>query len=124
MRLAPNPFVYIFPAILLGAVLLYYLYGAVDRVGLETHDAEARVIGKQVGPGSTTYHTTVVDGRTWSQAQTNPDAYIVTLDVEGDTTGSAVSRQLYESLDTGERVRVQFRRTRLSKRVLVTDVSR
>jgi hypothetical protein len=120
----PSPFVYVFPAVILAAVLLYFLYGAVDRLGLETGQAEARVTGKQFAPGSTTYTTEVVGGRTVTRPHRNPEAYVVTLDVNGEATGGAVSRELYDSLQAGERVRVQFRRTRLSKRMLVTDVRR
>ncbi len=121
---SPNPFVYAFPAVVLVCVLMYFLYGAVDRMGLETHQAEARVTGKQFAAGSTTYRTTVVNGRTVTQSDRNPDAYIVALDLEGVPTGGVVSPDLYESLETGERVRVQFQRTRLTKRLLDTDVSR
>ena len=121
---SPNAFVYLFPAIALAAVLLYFLYGAVDRFGLETHQADARVTGKQFAPGSTTYNTKVVAGRAWTESTRNPDAYIVTLEVDGEATGGAVSPQMYESLKEGERVRVRYQRTRFSKQILVTDVSR
>lgn len=122
---APNPFViYAFPAIALVAVLLYFVYGAVNRVGLDTYQGEARVTGKQLTPGSTTYTTEVVAGRSWTKANQNPDAYVVQLDLDGEATGGMVSQQLYESLQAGERVRVRFSRTRLTKRILVTDVSR
>lgn len=119
-----NPFAYVFPALALAAVALYFVYGAVDRLGLEARSAEARVTGKQFAPGSTTYTTEVVAGRTWTRADRNPDAYVVTLDVGGEVTGGMVEPQLYESLQPGERVRVTLRRTRLSRRLLVTDVSR
>jgi hypothetical protein len=118
----PNPVVYIVPAVVLAAVLLYYLYGAADRLALETHHTEARVTGKQFAPGSTTYNTTIVAGRAWTQGTKNPDIYVIGLDVEGKVTGGAVSRQMYESLQAGERVRVEYQRTRFSKQILVTDV--
>jgi hypothetical protein len=120
----PSRLVYIFPAIAFGAVALYYLYGAVDRLGLETQRAEARVTGKQVARGSTTYNTTIAGGRAWSQAAENPDAFIVALEIEGEASGGAVDSQMYESLSEGDRVQVQFQRTRISRQILVTNVHR
>jgi hypothetical protein len=115
---------YLFPALALAAVLLYFVYGAVDRFGLATEQSDARVTGKQVYKGSTTYTSDVVAGRTWVKSSTNPDAYVVSLDMGGFATGGAVSPELYESLQPGERVRVEFRRTRFSRQVLVTSVRR
>ena len=119
-----NRLVYVFPAVAFAAVGLYYLYGAVDRLGLETYQAEARVTGKQVAPGSTTYNTVIAAGRSWTQATTNPDARIVALELEGHATGGAVDPQTYDSLKEGDQVHVQFQRTRFSKQILVTDVRR
>ncbi len=121
---SPNPFVYAFPAILLVCVMLYFLYGAVDRMGLETYETQARIMDKQFTPGSTTYHTNVVNDRNFTQAHRNPDAYMVTFDLNGVPSGGLVDPQLYETLQPGEQVRVQFRRTRLTGRVLVTHVDR
>ncbi|HUQ84045.1 MAG TPA: hypothetical protein VM076_23040 [Gemmatimonadaceae bacterium] len=119
-----NSFAYIFPAVALAAVALYFLYGAIDRLGLDAQQAEAQVTGKQYAAGSTTYTTEVIGGRTMTRANQNPEAFMVTLTVGGEETGSAVSKPLYESLVAGERVHVRVRRTRLSKRLLVTNVTR
>jgi hypothetical protein len=115
---------YAFPAIALTAVALWLAYQAFDRLGLETRQAEARVTGKQFAPGATTYTSEVIDGRTYTRADERPDTYVVNLDLAGEAAGGAVSPQLYASLEAGERVRVRFRRTRVTKRLLVTDVSR
>jgi hypothetical protein len=120
----PNPFVYVFPAVALAAVLLYFVYGAYDRLGLESVQAQARVTGKQFAPGTTTYTSENIGGRNVTRAHRNEDSYIVLLDVSGEQTGGAVSKQLYDSLEAGESVRVSLRRTRVSRRLLVTDVSR
>ncbi len=120
----PNRLVYVFPAIAFTAVLLYYLYGAVDRLGLETRQAEARVTGRQFAHGSTTYNTTIAAGRAWTQAHENSDAYIVMFEVDGEATGGVVDSGLYESLKEGDEVHVRFQRTRFSKQLLVTDVRR
>ena len=119
-----NPLVYAFPAVALAAVLLYFLYGALDRFGLETQRSVARVTGKQVSRGSTTYHTNVVAGRSWTQSSQNPDGYIVSLEIDGKAIIGAVSPEMYESLQPDEPVRVEFKQTRFSNRTLVTDVRR
>jgi hypothetical protein len=119
-----NPIVYVFPALALAAVLLYFLYGALDRFGLETYRSEARVTGKHFSRGPTTYNTNIVAGRAWTQSSQNPDAYIVSLEIDGKPTIGAVSPEMYESLQPGERVRVAFQQTRFSNRTLVTDVRR
>lgn len=124
MPQGPNAFVYVFPAVLLLGAALYFGYGALDRAGLAARQADAVVTGKQHAAGSTTYNTNIVGGRALTQATRNPDAYIVTFVVEGEPTGGAVSRELYDSLQTGDPVHVQFRRTRLSNRIVVTTVSR
>lgn len=120
----PNPFVYIFPALLVVAAVLYFGYGALDRAAVATKSATAVVTGKQFAKGSTTYHTTMVGNQNLVQADRNPDAYVLLFDLEGEHTGGAVSRELYDALQPGDSVRVRFRRTRLSNRILVTDVSR
>src|SRR5258708_30800871 len=107
----PNPLVYAFPAIALALVLLYYLYGAVDGLGTDTQRTEARVTGKQYAPGSTTYNTNVVAGRAWTQSSKNPDFYVIGLEVEGEPAGGAVTPQMYESLQPGDVVHVEFQRT-------------
>jgi hypothetical protein len=115
---------YAIPAVVLAAVVLYYLYGAIDRFGLATNQTEARVTGKQLAAGSTTYNTNVVAGRAWTQSSTNPDARIVEIEIDGVATGGVVTPQLYESLQPGERVHVAFQRTRFSKQIVVTDIRR
>ncbi len=118
----PSPFVYIFPAVLLVGALLYFGYGALDRGALETRQAEARVTGKQFTPGSATYRTVEAGGRSWVQKDRYPDAYVVTLELNGEATSALVKPELYQSLEAGDSVQVRFRRTRLSNRLLVTDV--
>src|SRR6267378_3610883 len=107
----PSPIVYILPALAFAAALLYYAYGAIDRLGLETHQAEARVTTKNFAAGSTTYHTNIVAGRAWTQSQKYADSYIVGLDIDGVVTGGLVTPEVYATLNPGERVQVRFKRT-------------
>jgi hypothetical protein len=119
-----NPFAYVFPALVLLAVVGYYLYGALDRYGLETRAAQARVTGKQLTPGSTTYNTNVVAGRAWTQSTRNPGAYVVTLDIQGHPTSAYVGEELFQVLQSGDAVEVQVRRTRFSRQLQVVNVGR
>jgi hypothetical protein len=120
-----SPLVYIFPALAFAAVCVYFLYGALDRIGLETHETDGRITTKQFAQGSTTYNTNIVAGRAWTQSSQNPDQYMVSLELDGDvTTGGFVDKQMYESLQPGERVRVKYQRTRFSNKLMVTEVSR
>ena len=119
-----NPFVYILPAIAIVALLLYFAYGAVDRLGLETHDSLATVTGKQFNAAGTTYRTTVAGGQTWVQSDKTPETYVVLLNVGGEPTVAVVSKQLYETLQTNDSVQVTTRRTRITRRLEVVQVSR
>jgi hypothetical protein len=119
-----SPYAYIFPALALGAAILYYAYGALDRMGLDTQETFAQVTERNFAQGSTTYHTNIVAGRAWTQSSQNPDAYMVGLEVEGTPTGGFVTKQMYDTLATGDRVRVKYKRTRFSNKLVVTDVSR
>lgn len=123
MPTSGNPFAYALPAIAVTLVVLYYLYGAVDRLGLSTQDAEGVVISKAYTPGSTTYNTNVAGGRSWVQASRNPDMYSVELQVEGETAGGLVDKKLYDVLKANDRVRLRVGRTRLTKRLIVREVA-
>jgi hypothetical protein len=120
----PSPLVYALPALALALVAIWYAYGALDRMGLDVQRAQARVTAKQVAAGSTTYHTNTVGGRAWSQSSKNPEMYVIALDVNGEAAGGAVTPELYEALRPGDAVRVEFSRTRFSRRLVVTDVRR
>ncbi|HMF97683.1 MAG TPA: hypothetical protein VKE96_25465 [Vicinamibacterales bacterium] len=124
MSTGPNAMTYLVPAVALVAALCFVLYSALDRYGLATEQVVARVTGKQIAAGSTTYNTNVAGGRAWTQASTNPDTLIVLLDIDGVVTGGAVTPELYASLQTGELVHVALARTRFSNRIMVSDVRR
>jgi hypothetical protein len=116
-----NP-AYIMPAIILGAVLVYFLYYAFDKVGLETSTANAVVTAKDYTPGSTSYVNREAGGRTWTQAQQQPDFYAVSLKIENEPTVAVVTKEKFDRLQKNDRVRVTYRRTRISGRIEVVDV--
>jgi hypothetical protein len=121
---AANPVAYIIPAVLVVGFGLYYLYGAIDRVGLPLQQADAVVTGKTYTPGGTTYNTNVVAGRAWTQANELPDNYAVSLRVGQEATVALVTKQKFETLKADDRVRVKMRRTRLSGRLEVVELTK
>ncbi len=119
-----NPFAYIFSVAAIGAVLLYYAYGAIDRMGLAVSTTDAIVTGKQFTPRGKSYYTTIAGGREWVQSKETPETYAVVLNVGNEQTAAVVSKQLYESLQADDTVQVQVRRTRITKRLEAVEVRR
>jgi hypothetical protein len=119
-----NPFGFIFSAVAIGAVVLYFGYGAIDRTGLQVSTAAATVTGKQFTESGKSYFTTISGGRAWVQSQETPETYAVTLNVADERTAGVVSKQLYESLKISDKVQVSIRRTRITGRLEVLEVTR
>ena len=119
-----NPFIYVFSGIAIAAAVLYFLYASIDRMGLETRSAVATVTGKQYTEGGNTYRTTIAAGRTWVQSEDTPELYALTLKVDREPTVGLVSKQMFESLSTNDEVQVKVRRTRISGRLEVIEVTK
>ena|SRR5437016_2980894 len=119
-----NPFIYIFSVAAIGAVLLYYVYGAIDQAGLEVSPAVATVTDKQFTKSGRSYYTTIAGGRTWVQSKETPETYAVVLTVGNERTAGVVSKELYESLQPNDSVQVKIRRTRITGRLEVVEVTR
>ena len=110
------------PAVILGVALVYFLYYAINKVGLETHTADAMVTAKDHTPGSTSFVNRIAGGRSWTQAQQQPDFYAVSLNIENEPTVALVTKEKFDRLEKNDRVRVTYRRTRISGRIEVLDV--
>jgi hypothetical protein len=119
-----NPFAAVFAFIAIGAVLCYGLYAAIDRFGLEVSSAVATVVGKHVTAPGTTYNTNIVANRAWVHSYETPELYAVFLNVENEPSVGLVSQQMFVSLHTNETVRVTIRRTRVTKRLEVLEVTK
>jgi hypothetical protein len=118
-----NPFVYIFSAIAIGGMFLYFIYAGIDRVGIEVHTASATVTGKQFTKSGKSYYTTIAGDQAWVQSQRTPETYVVLLNVEGERTVAVVSKQQYDSLQADDIVQVRTRRTRITQRLEVVEVT-
>lgn len=123
-----NPVVYIFSAVAIGAMVLYFGWGAIDRMGLREEEGSAVVTGKQYNPPGTTYRTTIAAGRAWTMTDATSDSYVLTLNLEQAAgpvpTVALVSQALFEAVQTGDKLHVSFRHTRLTKQLQVIAVSR
>lgn len=118
-----NPFAFIFPILAIGALLIYFTYAAIDRMGLEVRTTAATVLGKQFTKSGKSYYTTNAGGRTWIQSQDTPETYAVELMVADERTAGLVSKQLFESLQANDTVQVKIRRTRITGRLEVMEVT-
>jgi hypothetical protein len=119
-----NPFIFVFSIVVLVAVVGYFGWGAADRLGLPTQEAGAVVKGRHYNPPGVTYRTIIAGGRTWTQADSTNDSYILQLEVNGEATVAVVSKVLHDAVKAGDTVRVRTHRTRLSKRLEVIDAQR
>jgi hypothetical protein len=119
-----NPIATIVPAILLAAVGLYFLYGAVDRLGLPIQSAPAIVTAKQVSPGTTTSWTNIAGGRAWVQSALNPDNFAISLDIGNEPSVALVSKPVFDALRPGDRVTVGYTRSRLGGALEVVQIDR
>ena len=119
-----NRFGFIFSIVIIGVAVIYFAYGAVDRMGLEIQSVDATVVDKQFGEGVKAYNTTIAGGRPWIQSRETSDIYLVVLQVGGEKTGGLVSREVYESLKNGDAVRANVRRTRISRRMEAMEITR
>jgi hypothetical protein len=119
-----NPFGFIFSIAAVAAVGLYYLYGAVDHLGVEERSTPATVVGKQFTESGKSYYTTIAGGRAWVQSQQTPETYAVVLDVGAERTAGVASKAIYDSLQPGDRVQARTRRTRITGRLEVVEIAR
>ena len=119
-----NPFVFIFSAVLLLAVLLYFGWGSLDRFALTEDRASAVVTGKRYNPPGTTYRTHIAGGRAWTMVDATPDAYVLSLDIGAEKSAAVVSKEMHDALKVGDSVALRVQRTRFTRQLLVIEVSR
>lgn len=119
-----NPFIYLFSVIAIAAVLLYFGYAGIDRIGLEVQTTVGTVTGKQLTPKGTSYTTNIAGGRAWTQSQETPETYAVMLTVDEEKTVGLVTKPLFDALNANDRVNVKIRRTRITRRLEVVEVTR
>jgi hypothetical protein len=82
------------------------------------------VTNKTYTPGSTTYNTNIVAGRSWVQPYQQPDTYALSLEVNGQKTVGLVTKDQYDAINIGDQVTVTIAYTRFSKQMMVMGVSK
>jgi hypothetical protein len=115
---------YIAGIVILICVGLYFLFMAVDGLGLEVQTGTAKVLGLEYREAGKTYTTEIINNRPYVRPQARPEMYLLKLDINGRETAGAVPRALYEAVQPGDQVRVTYQRRRITGLLQVLEVSR
>ena len=108
---------------LIVVVVAWYGYWALDMVGLATQRAIGTVLEKGYRQGGKTYYTQYIDGRPLVIPQERPPAFVVTVQINGEQGEVAIDENIFNRLQKGESVNVEYRRRRLSGKLLVTGLA-
>ncbi len=119
-----NPGMFIFGVVALVAVLTYFGWGALDRIGIATEQGTATVTGKHYNPPGATYRTVISGGRAWTLSDATNDSYILLLDLNGQAFAAVVDKATHAAVAPGDKVRVQYQRKRFSGQLEVTRAER
>jgi len=119
---AQNTFMFIFSVGVLAAVVVYYGYIAIDRLGLETESRTAIVLDKQHAIAREAPYVNIVAGRPWVQSQETPEMFYLTLKSDNSDLCAAVTRPIFEAVKPGDTVHIFVQRRRLSGTMQVADV--
>lgn len=122
--ISANPFVFIFSAVLLVFVIVYFGWGALDHLALPVQQGSAIVTAKAYKPPGVSYRTVIAGDRAWTLADPTDEAYVLGLTVAQESTGAIVSKEMHNAVQPGDTVHVQMRRRRLSRQLEVVEVTR
>jgi hypothetical protein len=111
-------------AIVLVGVALYFLFTAANTFGLAEQTVTASVVSKAFREAGKTYVTQVIGGKTYTRPQTTPEAYLVTVKLDGKDATGAVDASLFEQLQQGDPVHVVYQKRRLTGATQIVRVSR
>jgi hypothetical protein len=117
-------FMYIFGAIILVCVAIYFLFMAIDSLGLKEEKATAKVISKGYKQAGKTYITQIVANRPVVLPQVKPEMYILQVEIEGKKTECAVDKSLYEAINPEDQVQVVYQKRRILGKSQVLKVTR
>jgi hypothetical protein len=115
---------YVAGALILVLVGLWFAFQAADGLWLETRQASAVVVGKTYREPGQTYTTTMINKQAHVVPHSTPGAYLLDLELLGKTTQGQADRELYEGVSAGDRVKVEYRRRRLTGAIAVVAVRR
>src|SRR3954466_2462225 len=101
------PVAYLIPTLLVLVFGSYYLFGAIDRWGLQITQMNAVVSGKQFTPAGTTYNSVISAGRNWVQANKTPDYYAISLLTDNEPAIALVTQEKFNLLNIHDKVQVK-----------------
>lgn len=123
MQAEPNQLWVVMGGIIVAAVAIYFLFMAIDGLGLEDHQASAVITGKEYRGAKQTYRTELVGGVTRAIPQAVPEMYIVKLRIADRETESPVAKTLYDELREGDQVKVVYQQRRITGALQVKNVN-
>ena len=118
-----NRFITILCVVVLAGGFLYVGFMAVDGLWLKKQTATATVVGKGYREAGQTYYTQIIGNRPVVRAQETAEAYVLKVDIGGREIECVVAREVHDAVSAGDQVEVTYQESRLSRTVLVQDVS-
>jgi len=103
---------------------LFFLFQAVDTLGLEVKKASARVIAREHRETVMGYRTEIINNQPRAVANVTPEMYVLHLDIDGHRAEAAVSHSFYDAVQPGDRVQVTFQKRRLTGGLRVLEVTK
>jgi hypothetical protein len=117
-------FMHIAGIVILTGVGLYFLFMAVDGLGLKVLSAPATVVGREYREAGKTYTTQVINNRPHVLPRARPAIYILQLDVGARQAAGAVPKRLFAVIQAGDRVQVTYQQRRITGLLQVLEVTR
>lgn len=123
----PNPLdypLYSAAALIFAAAMAYQLYLAIDTRFLPKLEADAKVVAKEYKPTSQGTYTTTVGGTVRSYPVTLPDAYLITIEIDGVRGKGEIPRGDYAFVNVGDNVHVTYSQRRIRKHLTIHSLAR
>jgi len=115
-------FMYLFGAIILVCVAIYFLLLAIDSLGLEEKKTQAKVSSKGYKQAGKTYITQIVANRPIVLPQVKPEMYILEVEIQGRKIECVVDKSLFDRIEVGEEVQVLYQKRRILGKIQVIQV--
>jgi hypothetical protein len=115
---------YIVSALVILAVIGYYLFIAINTTGLSSASTTTTVVDKGFREGGTSFFSQPIGGQQITRMTRTPDAYLLKLQVAGQQLEHPVDKALYDSLAAGDEVDVTYQRKRITGGIQITSVRR
>ena len=115
-------FMYLFGAIILVCVAIYFLLLAIDSLGLEEKKTQAKVISKGYKQATKTYITQIVNNRPKLFPTFKPEMYILEVEIQGRKIECVIDKSLFDRIEVGEEVQVLYKKRRILGKIQVIQV--